>query len=172
MNEEVLDIVSEQDQVIYQMARSEVYAKGIHSFRVINAFLMNSKGQLWIPCRHPNKTLFPLCLDVSVGGHVSAGENYEQALLREAKEEINFAPGTYQFEALAKLMPYKHNVSAFMYLYLIRSDREPNYNKNDFIESWWLYPDELNALLKKGEPAKGDMPILLDFFIKIINVPV
>ena len=67
---ELLDIVSEEDVVIGEMERADVYAQGLSSFRVINAFIINDAGQLWIPRRHPSKRLCPLHLDASVGGHV------------------------------------------------------------------------------------------------------
>ncbi|WP_292736317.1 NUDIX domain-containing protein [Nostoc sp. JL31] len=40
--------------------------------------------------RSAHKSIFPLCLDVSMGGYVETGETYEDALQRELKEEFNF----------------------------------------------------------------------------------
>lgn len=64
-------------------------AKGLSNFRVVNAFLVNPEGKLWIPKRTSDKRIFPDCLDVSMGGHVESGESYEQALERELAEELN-----------------------------------------------------------------------------------
>ena len=57
--DEYLDLVNIQDEIIGKKSRSIVYAEGLSNFRVVNAFLVNTQGQLWIPRRSLNKRLFP-----------------------------------------------------------------------------------------------------------------
>lgn len=161
-NQELLDVVDHNDQVIGQKYRTEIYAEKSTQFRVINAFLINSKKQLWIPRRSEHKKLFPLCLDMSVGGHVASGENYEQAFIRELKEELNIDASQVNYTLVAKLTPQRHKVSAYMHLYVIMTDETPVYNIDDFISATWFTIPELEALLLKGEPTKSDLPILLN----------
>ncbi|MEA5567592.1 NUDIX hydrolase [Anabaena sp. UHCC 0399] len=161
---EILDIVDESDCVIGQKKRSEIYSQGLCNFRVVNAFVVNSLGQLWIPRRSAQKRIFPLCLDVSMGGHVESGESYEDALQRELKEELNLKLDNVDFRLLGYLRPHQHQVSAFMKVYEIKLDDNPNYNQNDFIESFWLSPSELIEWLNKGEPAKSDLIKLVQMF--------
>ena len=59
-NDELLDLVDEQDRIIGSGLRSEIYREGLSNFRVVNAFLINDAGQLWIPRRTANKRIFPL----------------------------------------------------------------------------------------------------------------
>ena len=87
--EELLDLVDEQDRVIGARFRSEIYRDGLNNFRAVNAFLVNDFGQLWIPRRTAAKRIFPLCLDMSVAGHVASGEDYLTAFRRELYEELN-----------------------------------------------------------------------------------
>ncbi|MCC5640032.1 NUDIX domain-containing protein [Nostoc sp. CHAB 5844] len=162
--DEILDIVNEDDQVIGQKKRSEIYSQGLCCFRVVNAFVINSLSQLWIPRRSPKKIIFPLCLDVSMGGHVESGESYEDALQREFKEELNLELNNVDFRLLGYLRPHQHQVSAFMKVYEIKLDDNPNYNKNDFVESFWLYPNDLITWLNNGEPAKSDLIKLVQIF--------
>jgi isopentenyl-diphosphate delta-isomerase len=49
LDDELLDLVDERDTIIGQKRRSDVYREGLSNFRFINAFLANSKGQIWIP---------------------------------------------------------------------------------------------------------------------------
>lgn len=165
-HDELLDIVDENDAVIGQQYRSELYAKHTANFRVINAFLINSRGQVWIPRRSPHKKLFPSCLDASVGGHVMAGESYGQAFERELQEELNMSLSQAPHRLLGKLAPHKHNVSAHMHLYVIFIDQEPNYNQDDFIHATWFDLPVLQELLNQGEPAKGDLPALINYLSK------
>src|SRR3989344_9523048 len=160
--DELLDLVDEKDNVIGQKHRSEIYAKGLSNFRVINAFVVNKKGKLWIPRRSATKRIFPLHLDFSVGGHVESGETYEQALNREVREEINLNLETMNYRQIGYLTPHEHNVSAMMKVYEIKSDGPIDYNKQDFIEFFWLSTKELVARIKKGEKVKEDLPKVLD----------
>ena len=98
--DEILDIVNEMDQVIGTCPRSMIYGKGLINFRVINGFLKNSLGQIWIPRRTSHKKLFPNHLDFSIGGHVKSGETYEAAFVRELAEELNMRAHEHVFREI------------------------------------------------------------------------
>ena len=161
MIDELLDVVDSADNVIGQMLRSEVYEKRLSNFRVVNAFLINKYGQLWIPRRSKNKRIFPLCLDTSMGGHVEAGESYEEALARELYEELRIDIANHPYEFIGALNPHEHNISAFMKVYLLEVNDAPNYNTDDFIEYFWLKPQEVLDLLDSGDVCKGDLPRII-----------
>lgn len=130
-------------------------------FRVINAFVCNDEKKLWIPRRHAQKKLFPLHLDCSVGGHVLAGESYHDAFIRETKEEINIDITQANYKQIARLTPPAHGVSAFMNVYLIYSNDIPPYNTDDFIDYYWLSPQEIFEKLANNDKAKSDLPRIL-----------
>lgn len=162
--EEILDLVDENDNVIGSKSRAEIYAEGLNNFRVVNVFIINSQGKIWIPRRAANKRIFPLGLDMSMGGHVESGESYEQAFKRESEEELNLKTETTPYSLLGHLTPSKDGVSAFMNVYEIKSDRVPDFNKKDFIEYYWLTPKELLNKLTMGEKSKDDLPKLIRKF--------
>jgi len=164
-SEELLDIVDHNDQVIGQKYRSEVYTQNLSNFRVINALLINDNKEIWIPRRSPHKKLFPLCLDASVGGHVAAGETYDQAFARELQEELNLDLSQISHRLLTKLTPHQYGVSAFMHFYLIFTNQTPAYNTDDFVGAAWYPISELQKLVAAGEPMKGDLPKLIEIVI-------
>lgn len=164
MNDEYLDLVNERDEVIGKKLRSEVYAEDLHNFRVVNAFVINSEGKLWLPRRGPNKRIFPLCLDMGMGGHVESGETYDQAFMRETKEELNIDTNTTPWKMLGHLTPQHDGVSAYMNVYEIQNNEVPPYNTDDFVEYFWLTPEELFAKIETGEKTKGDLPKLVKIF--------
>jgi isopentenyl-diphosphate delta-isomerase len=162
--DEYLDLVDKNDKVIGKMKRSEIYVKDLSNFRTINVFLINSKGQIWIPRRTVTKRVFPLCLDMSVGGHVESGETYDQAFKREVKEELNIATDSVDYHILGKVTPDEDNISCFSTVYEIKSDEIPNYNKDDFTEYFWLTPTEIINKINQGDKAKSDLPKLVRIF--------
>ena len=162
--DEYLDLVDENDRVVGKKLRSEVYAERLSNFRVINAFVVNAAGELWIPRRTADKKIFPLCLDVSAGGHVESGETYDQTFKREVAEELNIATDTVPVHCLGHLTPQKDNVSAFMNVYEIRMNAAPNYNPDDFFEYFWLTPQALLERIERGDKAKSDLQKLVKKF--------
>lgn len=162
--DEYLDLVDENDIVIGREKRSKVYAKNFSNFRVVNGFVKNSRGEMWIPRRAANKRIFPLCLDMSMGGHVMSSETYEDAFKREMQEELNFDVDRSSGLFLGYLTPKKDGVSAYMKVYEVKMDEPPNYNKSDFVEYFWLTPKALFERIASGEKTKGDLPKLVTKF--------
>lgn len=165
MQDEMLDIVDDQDQIVGQMSRSDVYAQNKYHFRVVNAFVVNDQGQLWIPRRSKHKKLFPLCLDASMGGHVSAGETYQQAFERELYEELGLQAADFHVALIVQLNPLQHQTSAFMNLYVIKCQSVPDFNTKDFCEYFWLTPHELITKLSNGDQGKGDLIKMVQYLI-------
>jgi isopentenyldiphosphate isomerase len=153
--DEWLDLVDREDQVIGRVSRAEAWEKRL-PVRGINAFLLNSRGELWIPRRTLHKWMFPGCLDMSVGGHVDSGEEYLTAFKRETREELNLDVDATSWRELGYFTP-ADGLNIFMRVYEIRSDTAPDFNPDDFTEAFWLTPGELLARIDAGEAAKGDL---------------
>lgn len=56
--------------------------------KAVHVWILNSSNELLIQRRSPRKESNPNMWDVSVGGHVSAGEESHTSALREVEEEI------------------------------------------------------------------------------------
>lgn len=164
MTEELLDLVNEHDEVIGCMERSEVYRQKLTNFRAVNAFIKNDKGELWIPRRTKHKSIFPLCLDASMGGCVSSGETYAQAFAREMMEELRIDVSKTPYQDLGMVRPHEHGTSAFSHIYLLHSNEAPDYNPEDYVEFFWLTPQQLLDWIAAGQGCKGDLPKFIHHF--------
>lgn len=156
---EWLNLVNEQDEVIGRVTRDEAWEKRL-PVRVVNAFLVNSRGELWVPRRTAHKRMFPNCLDMSVGGHVDSGEDYLSCFKREAQEELNLNVDLMTWRELGYYTP-TDGLNTFMRVYEIRSDLAPDYNPDDFTEAFWLTPAQVLERIAGGDPAKGDLAELV-----------
>jgi len=101
---EVLPIVEESGMVVSRTTRKACH-NGSHLLHpVVHLHIINRYGCIYLQRRSLQKDICPGYWDTAVGGHVSYGEQLEEALYREAYEELSlseFNPlllGTYVFE--------------------------------------------------------------------------
>ena len=87
MPEEIFDVVDADDRVVGQLPRSEVHARGL-LHRAVSIFVFDERGRLLVQRRSACKDEFPLRFTSSASGHVSAGEDYDVAAVRELEEEL------------------------------------------------------------------------------------
>lgn len=88
MENELIDILT-QDGIPTgnSCAKSEIHSKGYYH-NTAHVWFYTKDGQILLAQRAAKKTLHPLLWDVSVAGHVDAGETVEQGAVREVFEEI------------------------------------------------------------------------------------
>ena len=86
---EYFDILNESGEFTGKIeTRENCHEKGLWH-RAVYGFIIDNKGNILLQKRSNNKKLWPNMWDVTVGGHVKAGEFGRQALIRECKEELN-----------------------------------------------------------------------------------
>lgn len=86
--EEYIDIVDINGRPTgVSVPKSEIHSKG-HLHNTSHVWFFTSEGNILLQQRAASKSICPLLWDVSVAGHIDAGETPEQAVIREAKEEI------------------------------------------------------------------------------------
>ena len=88
MSEEIFPIVNEQGETIGSATRKECHSGSFLLHPVVHLHVFNSEGKLYLQKRAMNKDIQPGKWDTAVGGHVDLGETVEQALRREASEEL------------------------------------------------------------------------------------
>ena len=87
---EMVPVVEENGLVIGQATRQSVHDGTKLMHPVIHLHIINREGCLYIQKRSMKKDLLPGRWDTAVGGHVDYGETLEEALYREASEELGF----------------------------------------------------------------------------------
>lgn len=82
-----MDIVDENDMVIAQAPREDIYTyKLLH--RIVHILIFNDKGEIGLQLRSKSVSYCPNHWSTSVGGHPEAGEKPKQSALREYQEEL------------------------------------------------------------------------------------
>lgn len=85
---EMLTQVDLQNNIIGTIERGKAHSFGNLIYRTVYVFVKNFKEEILIQKRSGTKDLYPNCWDISVGGHVTYGDSYEESAIREIKEEL------------------------------------------------------------------------------------
>ncbi|MEM2915978.1 MAG: NUDIX domain-containing protein [Candidatus Woesearchaeota archaeon] len=152
--QEMLDVVNEKNKVVGKEAREKCHKKFL-AHRIIQAFVFDKKGRIFVAKRSKRKAVYPGLLDVSIAGHVDAGETYHQAAIREIHEELGIKP-----KNIKQLFKFRHKTkpeNAFIVQYQLTVPRVGKLNKREiesgkFIE-WGKMLDMLKRTPKKFAPT-------------------
>ena len=86
MNEK-LDIVNGEDEIVDVKTRKEAHDRKLRH-RSVMFFVFNYHGKFLMTQRSGDKRFYPRHWSVVLGGHVTSGLSYEEALEKEMEEEI------------------------------------------------------------------------------------
>lgn len=109
----------------------------------VNIFVLNPQNEVLLQRRAPNKDSYPNMWDLSCGGHVTAGEDYQTAAIRELEEELGLVVGPEDLIELGKFKTSSHPRPDFINnsiekVYLLRTTRK--------LEDFTIQEDELSAI--------------------------
>ena len=105
--DEIVDIVNKENKVLYRVSKKEAHEKGLLHVCVVSE-IKDSAGN-WILVKQSAKRQDAGQYVSPIGGHVSAGETPEEALKREAFEEVGLNNIKFQFIGLIS----HHHVNSF-----------------------------------------------------------
>lgn len=144
-----ISIVNEQDEVIGEKDRNEIdYKKDI--FRVAALWVTNSNKDILLCKRVASKRLYPNRWECAVSGTLEQDETYDQAILREASEELGIEGVLF---SLGPKVLLTENAQAFVQWYLATIDRNTDTfhpQPEEIQEARWFTRAELPELLEKN----------------------
>ena len=141
--DEFIDIVDKNGNPIgISVPKSEIHAKG-HLHNTAHVWFYTSEGKILLQQRAASKLIYPLLWDVSVAGHVDAGETIEAAAIREAKEEIGIHISEAQLNKIGVFKCFQSypdgiNDNEFHNTYIVEI--------NKTLDDLFLQKDEVEAL--------------------------
>lgn len=156
--------------------KKQVHANG-DWHRAVHIWIINSQGELLIQKRSPNKDSHPDQWDISVAGHVSAGENAIFASLREIDEEIGIKVKP---ESLEKLFTTKSETvlnggtffnNEFDDVFLAHIDLDPSrikFQESEVSAVKYIDFKKLESFLRLGNPDY--VPKTQEYYDKLFSL--
>jgi isopentenyl-diphosphate delta-isomerase type 1 len=146
---EFFDIVNDNGKIIGKASRSKCHngSKLLHP--VIHIHIINSEKKLLLQKRKIDKDIQPGKWDTSIGGHIISGELTEEAIKREANEELGII---IKLNKLIKLDEYiyeseieKEYVRSYVYYYSGRII----FQESEIDEVRFFSINDINVLIKQ-----------------------
>ncbi|GAB1452646.1 hypothetical protein MASR2M47_27020 [Draconibacterium sp.] len=148
LHEEWVPLVDEQGRITGKAPRSQVHSGSKLLHPVVHLHVINHNKAILVQKRPKSKLIQPGKWDTAVGGHISAGETLEQALKKEAFEEI----GLIDFSAkIVKTYKWESEVEAELVYMFVTYDFENFKVHSDEVEEarFWT-KNQIENNLGKG----------------------
>jgi len=85
--DEPVDVLDAAGRPVGVVSRREMRARRL-PHRAVYVLVFNRRGDLFIHLRTADKDVYPAHWDVAIGGVLAAGESFDAAARREAREEL------------------------------------------------------------------------------------
>lgn len=146
---DLLPVVDEQDRVIGAAPRSEVHARKLRH-RAVHIVIVDEHDRVLLQRRSMRKDSHPGWWDISVGGHVDAGEEYPVAAARELVEEMGLVA---DFREVAQRTAAPDSGWEFVRIYETIHGGDVDFNRQEIDEVRW---EPLAELIAKASPSHDD----------------
>ena len=154
--DELIDIVDDTDHVIGSAMKSAAHRdgslhRGVHLWITGGLKIMFQK-------RSSKKEFLPDLFDVACAGHVKSGEDYKDAIIREAKEELGISVKKNDLIHFGKrrqttVMKEKGIISREIiniFLLILEDNKKINFDRNEISEIRFFGIDEARDALSKN----------------------
>ncbi len=147
-DDELFDVVDAHDRVVGQATRADVHRRRLWH-RAVHAWVFNAAGEVFLQKRSILKDMAPGCWDSSCSGHLDAGEEYDEAVVRELGEEIGLVlaapPNRLFFESARSETGWE-----FVWVYRLSNEGPFKLHPAEIEVGAWYGPEFLDDWLQRA----------------------
>ncbi|MEM7815539.1 MAG: NUDIX domain-containing protein [Candidatus Aenigmatarchaeota archaeon] len=162
---EYFQVVDRNDRVIGKATRERCHSSREIIHRAVAVVVLNKKGEILLEKRSLKKDMEPGKWGL-VAGHVSPGESYEEAAVREIEEEIGIKPE--KLSQLFKVFFRTEKESEIIKCFSCVCEGPFKFNREEMDEVRFFSKDEVKKALEKSliKITESDT-IILKRFLRI-----
>ncbi|MBI2579978.1 MAG: NUDIX domain-containing protein [Candidatus Aenigmarchaeota archaeon] len=164
--EEYFDVVDENDNVIGKASRKECHSNPKLIHRGVFVLILNSKGQLLLQKRSMKKDLSPGKWTCSASGHNDMGESYEDAAMRETREELGIETGL-EFMFLVKFRHETESENDRIFIGVHDGPFHPNRDELDEVKFFDM--EEVRKMVEEKKSVTPGSVLVLENYLKSIK---
>ena len=181
MSKEYFDLLDEFGNKIGKTKlRSEVHRDG-DWHKGVHIWVINNDNEILLQRRCATKDSNPNMLDISSAGHLQAGDNSQEAAIRELKEELNLdvKPEELQFiETIKNSLKYTETFinNEFDDVYIVRTNKKIDdlkYQTEEISEIMYVPYEKFKEMVNNRQPdllmRDNEFKIIFDLLDKRID---
>lgn len=151
--------VDENDTPIGSIGRDESRRTG-ERYRIVRVSVEGDNGNVLLQRRLETKKSFPGCWDTSAGGNIAYGESYEDAAMRELREETgidsaNLTEVAYFYSEATDPSDGSLNRFTKVYRVLLPKTVKLTPQPEEVAELVWVTRAELSKIVAEGKITDG-----------------
>jgi isopentenyl-diphosphate delta-isomerase type 1 len=145
---EMFQLVDRDGTTIGSASRQECHGNPRLIHLVVHLHVFDAGGRLYLQKRSMTKDTNPGLWDTSVGGHVGAGEKVSDALIREAREELDIDASDASF--LYSYLCEGTFESEFAQCFSLESSQQIHPEPQEIDEGRYFVLDEVQGMIGTG----------------------
>lgn len=154
---QLIDIVNDKNEVIGKVTEDELYHKKL-AHRIVHVLVFDSKGKMALQLRSKTKSFCPGYWSTTVGGRVQSGESYQEAAIREMKEEIGVA---LDLEQIADDIYTHDGLKMFQRIYKATFDGQLSTSDPDIERFEYKSLEEIQEIINNGQKFHPEFMVIL-----------
>lgn len=173
---EIIDIVNAQGRLLGLRKRKNRAHRDGDWHRTAHVWVYNDRGEILFQQRSPTKDIFAGRWDIT-GGHLTAGEEYDEAVLRELEEELGVQVTIHDLEpfGIQQVVEVDERNGIvnreFQKIYLLRSNRPASsfrLQTDEVTAVRFFRLDELRALLCDEQQRQMFCPTY-EYYLRVVD---
>lgn len=159
MEHEMIDLLDENGNLLGTVDKANAHRDGLWH-KSVHVWIVNDKNEILLQHRCAEKTFFPNFWDCSFAGHVGAGEESIESVLREGEEEIGLS---LQKQEVKHLFRYKEHLewgttisNEFVDVFLIRKNYQidkDKFQQEEVDGLKWVTLSEFFNMIENGDKS-------------------